>query len=169
MVLAARTVGPIASNVPLDGGPALDATGPGALAAALRTAGHAVVDLGDDTLTVGRAHPMIDPTLRLDAITAAADDPRVRVLLLDVVLGHGAHSDPASAHAPAIEQALATARSLGHDLDVVVTLVATADDPQGRDEQAEALAAAGARVHLSNAEATAAALALLPHDTGGTA
>jgi FdrA protein len=106
---------------------------------------------------------MIDPTLRLDAITAAADDARVRVLLLDVVLGHGAHADPASAHAPAIEQALATARSLGHDLDVVVTLVATADDPQGRDAQAEALAASGAHVHLSNAEATAAAVALLPH------
>ncbi len=167
MVLASRTLGAIASNVPLEGAPALDASGPGALTASLSQAGHAVVDLGDDTLTVGRAHPMIDPTLRLEAIADAAADPRVRVLLLDVVLGHGAHADPAGAHAPAIEQALATARDQGRELDVLVTLVATADDPQGRDVQAEALAASGAHVYLSNAQATAAATDLLPHVPAG--
>ncbi len=167
MVLASRSLGAIASNVPLEGAPALDASGPGALASSLASAGHAVVDLGDDTLTVGRAHPMIDPTLRLDAIADAAADPRVRVLLLDVVLGHGAHADPAGAHAPAIEQALATANEQGRELDVLVTLVGTTDDPQGRDAQAEALAASGAHVYLSNAQATAAATDLLPHVPAG--
>ncbi len=159
MAIAAARLGPVASNVPLpEGGPALDASGPGALAQALAEAGHAVVDLGDDTLTVGRAHPMIDPSLRLEAIRGAASDPRVRVVLLDVVLGHGAHADPAAAHVPAIREALEHAAAQRRPLDVVVTLVGTTGDPQGLDRQAEALAAGGARVFASNAQATRAAI-----------
>jgi FdrA protein len=162
MALAARRLGPVASNVPLDPSwPRLDASGPGALASALAAAGHAVVDLGDDSLTVGRAHPMIDPTLRVDALADAAADPRVRVVLLDVVLGHGAHADPASVHAPAVERAIATARADGRELGVVVSLVGTDADPQGLDRQGGTLAAAGAYVLVSNAQATAAALDLV--------
>jgi FdrA protein len=162
MALAARRLGPVASNVPLDPSwPVLDATGPAALSAAFDAAGHAVVDLGDDALTVGRAHPMIDPTLRLEALAGAAADPRVRVVLMDVVLGHGAHPDPAAPHAPAVEQALATARADGRRLDVVVSLVGTGADPQGLERQGEALAAAGAYVLVSNARAAAAALDLV--------
>ena len=159
MAIAAARLGPVASNIPLpQGGPALDASGPGALARSLAEAGHAVVDLGDDTLTVGRAHPMIDPSLRLEALSDAASDSRVRVVLLDVVLGHGAHADPAAAHVPAIRQALEQAAAQGRSLDVVVTLLGTTGDPQGLDRQAEALAAAGARVFASNAQATRAAI-----------
>lgn len=162
MAVAAPRLGAIASNVPLEAGwPGLDASGPGALAASLAATDHAVVDLGDDSLTVGRAHPMIDPSLRLEAIAAAGRDERVRVVLLDVVLGHAAHPDPAAAHAPAIRDALAAARSAGRALDVVVSLVGTRDDPQGLERQAEALASAGASVHASNAAATRVALDLL--------
>ncbi len=158
MAIAARRLGPIASNVPLDDtSSALDASGPGALSAALTAAGHAVVDLGDDTLTVGRAHPMIDPTLRLEALAEAGADARVRVVLLDVVLGHGAHPDPAAAHGPAITSAVAAAARGGRALHVVVSLVGTAADPQGLSRQGEALAAAGAYVLVSNAQATAVA------------
>ena len=161
MALAARRLGPVASNVPLDPAwPSLEASGPGALSAAFAGAGHAVVDLGDDTLTVGRAHPMIDPTLRLDALSEAGDDPRVRVVLLDVVLGHGAHPDPAAAHGPAITAAVAAAAQGGRVLDVVVSLVGTAADPQGLDRQGEALDAAGAHVLVSNAQATTIAIDL---------
>lgn len=162
MAVAATRLGPVASNVPLDAAwPRLDAGGPGALAASFAAHGHAVVDLGDDSLTVGRAHPMIDPSLRLEALAGAGADGRVRVVLLDVVLGHGAHPDPAAAHAPVVRDALAAARGAGRDLDVVVSLIGTRDDPQGLERQAEALAAAGAVVHLSNAAATRAALDLL--------
>ncbi len=49
-----------------------------------------MLDMGSDELTVGRAHPMIDPSSRIDAIERAGKDPEVAVLLLDVVLGHGA-------------------------------------------------------------------------------
>ncbi len=158
MAIVAGRLSPVASNVPLDDTfPVLDASGPGALSSAFAAAGHAVVDLGDDTLTVGRAHPMIDPTLRLDALAEAGADPRVRVVLLDVVLGHGAHPDPAAAHAPAVRAAIDAAAADGRVLHVVVTLVGTASDPQGLDRQGGALAAAGAHVLVSNAQATALA------------
>ena len=45
---------------------------------------------------------MIDQTLRLEQLAAEAADPAVAVVLLDVVLGHGAHPDPAAELAPAI-------------------------------------------------------------------
>ena len=61
----------------------------------LRDDGHVVIDFGDDGLTRGRAHPMIDPTLRMERIAAEAADPTCGVLLVDLVLGHGAHPDPA--------------------------------------------------------------------------
>ena len=60
-------------------------------------------DFGADEFTQGRAHPMIDQSLRLEHLAAAARDPGVTVVLLDVVLGFGAHPDPAGELAPAIE------------------------------------------------------------------
>src|SRR5207244_3980486 len=77
---------------------------------------HQFVDFGDDRYTRGRAHPMIDPSLRNSAIVDAGADPRVAVLLLDVILGLGSHPDPAGATAPAIRQAIATASAAGRQL-----------------------------------------------------
>jgi len=111
-----------------------------------------LVDFGDDAFTAGRAHPMIDPGLRLERLAEVAADPATAVILLDVVLGHGAEEDPATSLGPALEAV---------DRPVVVTVVGTAHDPQGRDRQVAALVAAGAEVHLSNAGATRRALALL--------
>ena len=110
------------------------------------------IDFGDDQYTQGRAHPMIDPTLRLEELARAAADPDVGVVLLDVVLGHGAQADPAALLAPALESV---------PQPVVVTVVGTAADPQDRERQVRALTAAGAEVHLSNALATRRAVALL--------
>jgi FdrA protein len=86
---------------------------------------------------------------------AAADTDGPGVVLLDVVLGSGAHPDPAAVLAPAI----AAAGQAG--VVAVVTLVGTAGDPQGLDHQAQALAAAGAAVHRSNARAAAQAAVLV--------
>ncbi len=115
-------------------------------------AGHTFVDFGDDQYTSGRAHPMIDPTLRLDALADAAADPETAVVLLDVVLGHGAEPDPSALLAPAVA-------AVGKP--VVAVVVGTASDPQGLDRQVRALADAGAEVHLSNANATRRAVSLL--------
>jgi FdrA protein len=114
--------------------------------------GHTFVDFGDDAYTTGRAHPMIDPTLRLEHLARAASDPDTAVVLLDVVLGHGAEPDPAAQLAPAV----AAVRQ-----PVVVAVIGTEADPQGLARQVRALADAGAEVHLSNAGATRRAVELV--------
>ncbi|MGZ4452634.1 MAG: FdrA family protein [Nocardioides sp.] len=158
MLLAAEELGPIRSNIPLSPELALDAS--------LLSPGHVMIDFGDDGLTRGRAHPMIDPTLRLEHLARVAADAETSVVLLDVVLGHGAEDDPAAGLAPAIAAARAARTDRGGPpLPVVVACVGTAADPQGLTRQAEALVAAGAEVHLSNAAATRRAIALA---TGGT-
>jgi FdrA protein len=144
MLIASESLGPVHSNIPLS--PDL------ALGADLDHAGHTMVDFGDDALTAGRAHPMIDPTLRLDQLARVAADPDTAVVLLDVVLGHGAEPDPAALLAPAIEAV---------DRPVVVAVVGTDGDPQGLERQVRALVDAGAEVHLSNARATRRAVELM--------
>jgi FdrA protein len=119
-----------------------------------------MVDFGDDALTQGRAHPMIDQRTRIDRLAVEAADPTCTVLMLDVVLGHGAHPDPAAELAPAIAAAVATARGAGRELAVVVSLCAATDDPQDPRKQAEALHGAGASVFLSNAAAARHAVQL---------
>jgi FdrA protein len=119
-----------------------------------------MIDFGDDRLTQGRAHPMIDQRSRLERIAREARDPQTSVLLLDVVLGHAAHADPAGELAPALAQALAVADDDGRELAVVVSLCGTESDPQGLTATAGALLGAGAEVHLSNAAAARAAARL---------
>ncbi len=123
--------------------------------------GHTMVDLGDDKFTQGRPHPMIDGSLRAEHLQAQAADPDCGVVLLDVVLGHGAHPDPAAELAPAITAARKRAMADGRDLAVIAALVGTAGDPQGLEQQATALQAAGASVHLSNAAAAREAVRLV--------
>jgi FdrA protein len=120
---------------------------------------HSVVDFGDDEYTRGRAHPMIDPTLRNQAIVQAGADPNVGVILLDVILGLGAHADPAGAALPAIRAALAAAQADGRKLTVAAHVVGTDQDPQGLARQESALRAAGVEVYgSSHAAARAASL-----------
>ena len=156
MLVAGEQFGEVRSNIPLR--PEL------ALGPDLRGPGHVVIDFGDDSMTRGRAHPMIDPTLRLERIATEAHDPTCGVLLLDLVLGHGAHPDPAPELADAVRAARATASAAGRDLPVVVSLTGTESDPQGLDRSALLLVAAGADVLLSNAAATRHALRLLGRD-----
>ncbi len=115
--------------------------------------GHRVVDLGDDTYTVRGPHPMIDPTARAADIVAAGETAGVGVLLLDVVLGKGAHPDPAGPVAAAVEAARERAARRGRRLDAVASVVGTPRDPQGLHRQVACLEAAGILVLPSNAEA----------------
>jgi FdrA protein len=111
-----------------------------------RSQGHAILDLGADEYTVGRLHPMIDFDLRLRRLRQEAADPEVALILLDVVLGDGAHADPAGELGPVIERAKAEARAAGRILDVAVLLVGTNQDPQDAKLQAATLKKAGAWV-----------------------
>lgn len=122
---------------------------------------HAVVDLGDDEFTVGRPHPMIDFRLRNERIVAAAREPATAVILLDVVLGYGAHPDPAAALAPAIAQARKIASRSRRGLVIVSSVCGTAADPQNLGRQEAALRAAGVHLAPSNAGAARLAAALV--------
>ncbi len=116
--------------------------------------GHTFIDYGDDEYTQGRAHPMIDQTVRVDRLQEAADDTTVGVILMDVVLGYGSNADPAPELVPGITDAVAKGAA------VVVSLCGTNSDPQNRDAQAIALQNAGASVWLSNAAAASEAARL---------
>lgn len=109
--------------------------------------GGRFVDLGADEFTSGRPHPMIDQRLRLEHIAAAIEDPATGVLLIDVVLGFGAHPDPAAELEPL------NAAAVGRGIPTVVSLCGTAGDPQDRARQAAVLHGGGASVWLSNAAA----------------
>ena len=117
--------------------------------------GPSLVDYGDDEYTEGRAHPMIDQTVRLDRLEAAVDDTSIGVVLLDVVLGYGANPDPARELAPVIQQ-LTNA-----GVAVVANLCGSKGDPQGLDYQARQLHEAGTAVFLSNAAAATRAAELV--------
>lgn len=112
-----------------------------------------IIDLGDDRYTAGRPHPMIDPTLRSHYIAAAGADPGVAVLLIDLVLGHGAHADPATAVATAVSAAMANAQADGRTLRVIGSVCGTDADRQSLDTQRSILAAAGVVLVDSNAGA----------------
>ena len=150
MLIATEALGPIRSNIPLSPELALGAD----LDAALATDAHTMVDFGDDALTAGRAHPMIDPTLRLEharpgrrgpahrrAPARRGPRPRRRA-------GPGGRCSPRRSPRPA---------PAGRRR----ACVGTAADPQDRRRQVAALADAGAEVHLSNAAATRRAVELL--------
>ena len=111
---------------------------------------HTVIDLGEDEFTVGRLHPMMDNDLRIRRLEKEASDPEVAVLLLDVVLGFGAHGDPASELAPAIAAAIEAAREAGRHLEVVAIVSGTDGDPQGIEAQIQRLRDAGAKIETSN-------------------
>jgi FdrA protein len=122
---------------------------------------HTIVDLGEDEFTVGRLHPMLDHDLRVKRILQEAADPTVAVLLLDVVLGYGAHPDPAAELAPALVEARTLAAAAGRHLEIVALVLGTDADPQNIDAQVQRLAEAGATVITSNEAAIARTGALM--------
>ena len=122
--------------------------------------GHRVVDLGDDFYTVGRPHPMIDPSLRNQLIAELGAETQVGVLLLDVVIGYGATADPAGSLVEACQRAWAT-RADDSPLHVIATVTGTESDPQCRSRQISVLEDAGIAVVDSLPEATLLAAALI--------
>jgi FdrA protein len=151
-MLLGQALGEVRSNAPVD--PRMR------LANVHQSKGHTLVDLGDDEFTRGRPHPMIDFRLRNERIMAEARDPEVGVILLDVVLGHGAHPDPAAELVPVLLRAQAAARKGGRKLALVGFVCGTGEDPQGLARQEKALLAAGMLLTGSNAQAARLAAAI---------
>lgn len=126
-----------------------------------KSEGDCFIDMGSDEFTVGRPHPMIDYSLRLKKLAQEASDKQVAVILLDVVLGFGAHPDPASELVPVLN-------TIPRGIAVVCHVLGTSEDPQNAVSQAERLAATGAIVFRSHEQAVKYALDVL-ENAGGEA
>ena len=94
---------------------------------------------------------MIEPELRNEHVAAALADPKIGVVLVDVVLGFGSHLDPAGI----------LAKVLGGAKPVIASIVGTEGDPQVFSRQAATLRAAGVVVAPSNAHAAELAASLV--------
>jgi FdrA protein len=136
---------PVLSNAPLDPAKRLPDSN--------HSQGHSAVDLGEEEFTVGRLHPMIDNDLRIRRLLQEARDPQVGVIMLDVVIGYGAHPDPAAELADAVRKGNALAAEAGRELVFVASVTGTDADPQGLTRQVQALEAAGVNICPSNAAA----------------
>ena len=143
LLLLRRDLGPVWSNAPID--PAY------VLPDVWTSRDHTAIDLGDDIFTRGRPHPMIDQRLRNERIMKEGADPETAVILLDVVLGYGAHADPATGIAAAIYQ---TRDCANHHVAFVASVCGTAADPQNLQRQKSTLRNAGVLLAPSNAAAT---------------
>lgn len=130
----------------------------------LRADGYDIIDLGDDVYTQGKPHPMIDPDTRIHKIHEFAQDPKTGVILLDFVLGYGAHDDMAGALLPAIREELDKAKTEGRDLYFVGTVTGTDKDPQDYRNTVRRLTEAGVLIEESNAKAVRLALKLKGYD-----
>jgi succinyl-CoA synthetase alpha subunit len=117
-----------------------------------------IIDLGADEYTLGRPHPMIDPSVRDDALRAALRNPEIGVVLLDLVIGYGAHVNPAA-------HLVGVVADRGADAPILVASVTGTElDRQVRSAQIKLLEQAGIVVAPSNAQACELALALSAGD-----
>jgi FdrA protein len=146
LVILGDVLGPVYSNTPVD--PAWRLPAP--------QGSHQCLDLGEEEFTRGRPHPMIDAEARIDVLHEHAADEQVASVILDVVLGYGAHPDPASVLAPVCAQIMSSGGP-----QIVAYVLGTEQDPQHLGAQRAALAEAGCIVTETAARAslTAAAVA----------
>lgn len=105
--------------------------------------GNIILDLGDDFYTRGRAHPMIDPTLRNEMFQSVISKDN-KLILLDFVLGYGSNREPLKK----IKEFLATKTS---NSVVLATICGTYKDPQNYEKIRTDLENLGVLVFDSNA------------------
>jgi FdrA protein len=148
LILLGRIIGDVYSNAPLDSRLKL--------ADSNQSVKDSIVDLGEEEFTAGRAHPMIDPTIRRLRLVEEARDPEVAVILMDIMLGYGSHSDPAGALLSAIAYAQRIAESDGRALPILAHVCGTEQDPQPLSDQKAELRKAGVHVFGTNAIMTIA-------------
>lgn len=147
MKLLIAGLGHIYSNIPLHSEDRLENARSG------KSREDTFLDFGDDEFTVGRPHPMIDPSLRAERVLTDARDPECAVILTDCVIGYGSHPDPAEDLAEAIKTARAEAESAGRYLCCIASVCGTEADPQCLSKTQKKLEDAGTVVLPSNAQA----------------
>lgn len=122
------------------------------LADSKHSQGHSAVDLGEEEFTRGRPHPMIDNSLRIQRLQQEAADLETAVILLDVVLGYGAHPDPAAELGAAIKQISQELQQKERAIAFVASITGTQADPQDLTRSTRTLADCGVLVCDSNAQ-----------------
>lgn len=127
----------------------------------LRSQKHTFLDMGEDEFTSGRLHPMIDFSMRNRRMLQEAGDPETALILLDLVLGYGAHQDPLAGIIPAVRACRKTAAASGRILPLLVSVTGTDQDPQKRSLVMEGLRKIGVEVLESNAAASKLALYII--------
>jgi FdrA protein len=115
--------------------------------------GHCIIDLGADEFTLGKPHPMIEPEMRRERLLEEARDPQVAVILLDFVLGYGAHPNPVGATVPHLEMVKRETKRNGRSVPIVTSVCGTDEDPQDKSVQIRMLEKCGVLVMPSNAQA----------------
>ncbi len=110
---------------------------------------HTFIDFGDDAFTQGRPHPMIDPSLRIARFRQEAQDPSVGVIVMDFILGFGAHEDPVGVMLPAIVEAKEAAKKQGRHLEILGYVLGTDLDAPTLSEQTQKLSSAGVTIASS--------------------
>ena len=148
MKLMIGKLGHIYSNIPLHPEDKLEDARGG------KSREHTFLDFGDDEFTVGRPHPMIDPSLRAERVVVDGRDPETAVIMCDCVIGYGSHPNPAEDLSEAIRTAKAEAEAAGRHLCCVCAVCGTEGDPQCLSKTQKQLSDAGAVVLPSNAQAT---------------
>jgi FdrA protein len=153
MIILSSLIGEVYSNIPLK--PELN------LKDIKRGQMNCCIDLGDDYFTKGKPHPMISPEIRKQYILRETEDQEVAVLLLDIILGYGAHIDMAGALSDTIRTAKSKIENRGGYLAVVTSVCGTMRDPQDFVSQTKKLLEAGAIVMPSNSQAARFAAMLI--------
>lgn len=126
--------------------------------------GNVLLDMGEDEFTLGKPHPMIEPSLRNERILEEAKDPEVGVILLDFELGYGSHSDPAGASVKAIKEAKKIAADDNRELIFVSYICGTESDYQNYSQQAKKLKEVGSILAENNVEAAEIAAEILAEE-----
>lgn len=123
---------------------------------------HTVLDLGDDEFTVGKPHPMIEPSLRSERLLTEALDPETAVILADVEIGYGSHKNPAQVLADEVAEAQKALEMQGRQVIFVASICGSYEDFQNYTLQKEILEMQGILVAESNAQAVRLAMSVLP-------
>ena len=126
-----------------------------------KSIGHTIIDLGEEEFTVGRPHPMIENDLRIRRLIQEANDPEVALILFDVVIGYGAHPDPASELVKAVNEARKIAQENRREIVFIASVTGTEADPQKLSRQVKSLNEAGVFVCECNADAARLAVKVI--------
>lgn len=112
-----------------------------------------LLDLGDDEFTRGKAHPMIDPQYRNIRLLNEAEDSEVAIILLDFLLGYGAHPDPVGAALESIKIVKEKFSKRNQHLTFIASVTGTENDPQILSQQQKKMKDAGIICMPSNLQA----------------